>query len=76
MVAAAEGRRQRVSYHFSYFSPVNYENWFRTMQKKHMFLRFLIHTLKTMDGYKGSAEEAIKHIYREETDKKKKKRFA
>jgi hypothetical protein len=41
-----------------------------------MFLRYLIHTLRTIDGHKGTAEEAIKHIYREESEKKKKKRFA
>ena len=40
-----------------------------------MFLRYLIHTLRTIDGHKGTAEEAIKHIYREESEKKKKKRF-
>ena len=32
MVAAAEGRRHRVSSHFSYFSPVDSENFFLIFQ--------------------------------------------
>ena len=38
MVAAAEGRCHRVSSHFSYLSPVNFEKWFQVIGKDNMFL--------------------------------------
>ena len=34
MVASAEGRRHHVASHFSYFSPVDSENWFKNIGKK------------------------------------------
>ena len=43
--------------------------------KMNMLLRYLIHTLRSIDGIKGSGEQAIKHIYREIAHRHKKKRF-
>ena len=44
--------------------------------KMNLLLRYLIYTLRTVNGFRNSAEEIIKQVYREESDVKKKVKFA
>lgn len=48
----------------------------KDQNKMDILLRYLIFTFRTVNGVKNSAEEVMKHVYREESEVKKKVRFA